>query len=140
LLAELQIPRKDAIHLNNTLDAVILFQGATGPSSFGLGGLFAASSVTNGVAVDEEGNLGVVAVPVGYVSGTPLGTSTLTFNGKTLAALGVIDGTYKWTWGTGADADSFTLQIGPVTTPEPASLALLAVGLAGLGVALRRRA
>jgi hypothetical protein len=40
----------------------------------------------------------------------------------------------------GANADSLTLQIGPVTTPEPASLALFGVALAGLGVTPRRRA
>ena len=97
----------------------------------------------NGEAVAIQGNfdgVGILGVPVGYVSGTSLGTSTITFNSTTLAALGVIDGTYEWTWGTGANADSFTLQIGPVAAvPEPASLPLLVMGLAGLGLVVRAR-
>ena len=45
----------------------------------------------------------------------------------------------EWTWGTGANADSFTLQIGAAAVPKPASLPLLVMGLAGLGMALRTR-
>src|SRR5215831_18976175 len=49
-------------------------------------------------------------------------------------------GTYVWTWGTGEDADSFTLDIKAAkTVPEPASLTVLALGLAGLRMALRTR-
>jgi hypothetical protein len=51
-----------------------------------------------------------VGVPVGYVFGTPLGTSTDTWNGATFASLGVTPSTYKWTWETGADADSTIRQ------------------------------
>jgi hypothetical protein len=49
-------------------------------------------------------------------------------------------GTDEWTWGTGAHADSFTLEVGPVApVSEPASLSLLVMGLAGLGIVLRTR-
>jgi hypothetical protein len=49
-------------------------------------------------------------------------------------------GTYVYTWGTGAHADSFTVQIGPTAAPEPASLTLLGIGVASLaGYGWRRR-
>jgi len=63
-------------------------------------------------------------------------SSTSTWIGKTFSTLGVTPGTYDWTWGTGGNADSARLVIG--NAPEPATLALLAAGLAGLARARRR--
>ena len=77
-------------------------------------------------------------MPQGYVSGASL-SSTSTYNGATLLSLGVTPGTYTWTWGTGVDADSFTLQIGPAGVPDAGSTLPLP-GFASLGlVALRRK-
>jgi hypothetical protein len=106
-----------------------------GPLAFGSGGLIFADSGSG----DFVGVLfgGLLEVPTGYSSG-PL-TDTATYDNQTFASLGVTPGTYVWTWGTGAHADSFTLQIGPAAAPEPASLTVLAMGLAGLGMALRTR-
>ncbi len=47
----------------------------------------------------------------GYQSGTPI-ESTATFEGTTLAAMGMIPGTYVFSWGSGDNADQLTLIIG----------------------------
>ena len=105
----------------------------SGPSSFGPGGPTAVSSGSGDLFAygDQE-----VLVPVGYVSGSPL-SGTSTWVGTSFSDLGVTPGTYIWTWGTGATADSFTLQIGqPSAVPEPGTLGALA--LAGLGFVVFR--
>jgi len=81
-----------------------------GPTSFGTGGLTAASSGSGdmvGIARTFWGN--VLSVPTGYVSGTALSSMAI-YTGKTFATLGVTPGTYKWTWGNGAN-QNFTLKI-----------------------------
>ena len=59
----------------------------------------------------------------------------MTFNNETFSTLGVIPGTYVWTWGTGAN-QNFTLQIGAAAVPDSAStlwlLFLSLIGLLGL--------
>jgi hypothetical protein len=70
-------------------------------------------------------------VPAGYVSDTAL-SDTATYNGATFATLGVTPGTYKWTWGTGAANQNFTLQI---AVPEPSTWAMMLAGFAGLALA-----
>jgi hypothetical protein len=110
----------------------------SGPASFGSGAFFAASSgggTTIGVVANQS-----LSVSTGYLSGSPL-SATSTWNNQTLAGLGVTPGTYVWTWGSGASADSFTFIIGPQasTTPEPISILLVAGGLAALGLLKQRR-
>ncbi len=76
-----------------------------------------------------------LVVPSGYVSGTSLSASN-TFTGKTFASLGINPGSYVWSWGSGATADSLTLNI----VPEPAGLAYLLAALAGLATMRRGEA
>ena len=112
-----------------------VYGDSIGPGEFGSGGLTFADSGSGDLVGIFNG--GGIVVPSGYVSGALSGTAT--WNNATFTDLGVTPGTYVWTWGTGADADSFTLQIGPAAIPEPASLTVLAMSLAGLGMVLRKR-
>jgi hypothetical protein len=120
------------------------YHGISGPTSFGSGNQTNATSGSGDIVGLFNGIVGGSAaanliVPSGYVSGATL-SDTATYDNATFSSLGVIPGTYTWHWGTGPDADSFTLQIGPLaTTPEPASLPMLAIGLVGLSMVLRIR-
>ena len=116
-----------------------IYDNLFGSLTFGAGGVNASTG--SGLLIAVEGNTGnpsqeMLALPSNYVSKSSLGTSTDTWDNTTLAALGASVGTYVWAWGSGADVDSFTLHIGeapfPQPAPEPASIALLAIGLAGL--------
>jgi hypothetical protein len=111
---------------------------ATGPTNFGSGGGQILASSGSGDLVGITGNIGTLALPESYVSGAAL-SDTSTYDNQTFASLGATPGTYVWHWGSGADADSFTLQIGAAAVPEPGSLTVLAMGLAGLGMVLRTR-
>ena len=109
------------------------YEGYTGPPNFGSGGPTLPSSGSGDiVGINFFGT--ELEVPLGYVSDTALST-TSTYNNQTFASLGATPGTYVWTWGSGADADSFTVQIG---VPEPSTWAMMLIGFAGLGFAFRR--
>jgi hypothetical protein len=60
------------------------------------------------------------------------------FANQTFASIGLTPGTYTWTWGSGSNADSLTVQIGPAAVPEPASVLVVEVGFLGLA-AVRHR-
>jgi hypothetical protein len=112
----------------------------TGPASFGGGGLsYAGSGSGDTVGIIAELNSNELFVPRGYVSGASL-SSSATWGNTDFTSLAVTPGTYEWTWGSGADADSFTLQIGAASdVPEPTSLLLLTTGMLALGVFRRKR-
>jgi len=120
-----------------TFQQVDSYSDISGPAGFGSGGGSGASS-GSGDIVALSGFFSVIAVPHGYVSGAAL-SDTSTFTGKTLANLGVTPGTYVWTWGSGDNADSFTLHIisPDVAVPEPASALLLGLPITGMMVARR---
>jgi len=108
------------------------FANFSGPSSigFGLDQIFATDGLGDLFGVDFIGGLGV---PEGYISGSPL-SGTSTYAGQTFATMGLSPGVYTWTWGTGSNSDSFTLNI----VPEPSSTALLGICLIGAWVRRRR--
>jgi hypothetical protein len=111
-----------------------------GPSSFGAAaGNFASSGSGDAFGVFGGGGPATLIVPDGYTSGTALSGSA-TFDNATIGGPGLIPGTYVYTWGNGAHADSLTVQIGPAAVPEPATLAGGALGAAlALGWAQQRR-
>jgi PEP-CTERM motif len=110
------------------------YVGISGPTNIGTGTFAVGGDSGSGdpVALGATG-LGELFVPVGYISGSALSDST-TWDNQTFSSLGVTPGTYKWTWGSGANADSFTIKIGAAAIPEPATWAMLLIGFAGLGL------
>ena len=92
----------------------------SGPASFGTGVASLATSGT-GAGVGMNRAASAFGVPIGYVANTPLGISTATWSGQTLASLGITPGTYVWTWGAGPTADSFTLIVNAAPAPAPAA-------------------
>lgn len=69
-----------------------------------------------GVISRAVGSTDGVYIPLGYVSGDPISGSS-TWTGTTIADLGLVTGTYVFTWGSDADADSLTLNIGGSAPP-----------------------
>jgi hypothetical protein len=119
-----------------------VFTGITGPTHFGSVHFLQASSQT-GDLIAVVGVNGWLNLPDNYVSGASL-SGTGTWDNTTLAALGLTTGILTWTWGSGATADSFTLNIVDGTSvPEPSTLSVLgtvlgAVFLVGATKANRR--
>ena len=104
------------------------YTGLTGPANFGPGGTtFATSGSGNKFGVFFNGAF-FLAVPAGYISGTAL-AGTSTYAGKSLGALGATPGTYIYAWGSGATADSLTVQLG-LAAPEPGTLASACAAMA----------
>jgi hypothetical protein len=117
--------------------AIDLYDTPIGPASFGSGGTEATNIGTGDyvgiISISTNPFIDELAVPRNYVSGSAL-QSTATWTGQTFASLGVTPGTYTWTWGTGANGDFFTMNIGASSVPEPSSLLL---GVCGLGAIAR---
>ncbi len=116
---------------------VAVYHAIMGPGSFGVSGPVVASD-GGGDAVAVNGSDGFLGVALAYVSGSALSRS-MEFAGQTFAAMGVTRGTHAWTWGAGANADSFKVQIGAAAVPESASVLAIGAGLPGLAAVRHRR-
>ncbi len=121
----------------NTLESLYL-AGASGPSSFGVSTQYTIASSGNGDRVGINGSDGVISVPKGYVSGTPL-SGTSTFSDQSFASLGLTSGTYTYNCGIGAHVDSILIDVGTASVPEPSSLVLSCFAVAGAMVFRGRR-
>lgn len=56
-----------------------------------------------------------IFVPAGYIGGSPLSSSSF-YSGTTISQMGLIPGTYTYSWGSGGTADSFVIVI---SSPAP---------------------
>ena len=109
-----------------------LYTGPTGPFSFGPGSAFFPAATSGDSVFLEDFGLDL-DVPQGYVSGTSLSGSA-SYAG-TITSLGLMPGTYTWTWNSGAN--SYVLVIPMATVPEPSAWTLMLIGVASLGAAMR---
>lgn len=75
-----------------------------------------------------------VYLPGGYVSGAALNASS-TWSGTTIESLGLTPGTYTWSWGTGGNADTLTINV----VPEPGTTLLWLGALAAAGLRRQRK-
>lgn len=112
----------------------------TGPLNFGSSsGNRTATSGTGGRFGVNVFTLLNVYVPEGYNGGALSGTST--FANLSFATIGLTPGTYTYSWGSGGNADSITVNIGNVAAvPEPGTV--WPVALSGFGLwawAVRKR-
>lgn len=107
-----------------------------GPNVIGGGATTTVSpSSSSGDSFGINGSDDFLFTPQGYTSGDQLNGS-MTFNNTTLLELGLTPGTtYVWTWGSGDNADSYTLN---VAVPEP--LTILGAGTAiAFGTGFKRK-
>lgn len=113
-----------------------LYLGVTGPASLGPGSSNVFAELFSGDYFIVGGSFGAIGVNSNYISGTFF-TNSATFENQSLSTLGLTPGTYVYTWGTGENADSVTVNVNAV--PEPASTALLAIGGCALLLGMRKR-
>jgi hypothetical protein len=111
---------------------------AGSPTTFGAGTSPILASSGSGTGFDIEPNTGRIYTPISYVSGGAL-SATSTWSNTTIAALQMTPGTYTWHWGTGGNADSFTLVIGAAAVPEPSTWTAVGLIAVGAGLAQWRR-
>lgn len=115
---------------------LINFYSLTGPTSFGSGGV-TPYDTTSGLPIGLNAFAGVFFLSSSYVSNSAIASSG-TINNATLAGLGLTTGVYEYTVG----GNSLTINVGQSvegSVPEPATWAMMLLGFAGIGYALRRR-
>ena len=116
---------------------VNIYRFIESPSMFFGHGFGRYADMSSGDVVGVDGSLGLI-LPEAYVSGSSLSSDAF-WRGQTFASLGLIPGTYTWTWGGGANADFFTMNIGVASVPEPSTIGAALLGAVGIVVSIRRR-
>ena len=112
----------------------IYFDNITFPSDFGAGlGVYGDGSGDVFGPVQYVFNFPPeIWVPAGYQSGSPL-HAMATFQGESLASLGINPGVYVWTWGSGSDDETLTPNVVQANTAVPGPLPLLGACAAWAG-------
>ena len=105
------------------------YYGISGPDSIGSSSTTVEASSGSGDAVGMFATASLLLLPENYVSGAEL-YGTATFENSTISGLGLDEGQYVYTWGSGDTADSLTVNIGVV--PEPATAGLLGMSCVAL--------
>lgn len=103
------------------------------PTNFGLTNYNYYSATTNTGAYNFFVNGNGIYIQQSYTLHTQL-NNVSTWTNKSLASLGLADGTYTWSWA----GDSFSVVVG-TPVPEPATYGLALGGLALAVVAARGR-
>jgi hypothetical protein len=107
----------------------------TTPQTFGSGAQALATSGSGSAVRINFSDPAALGLPAAYVSNSPI-LGSMNFNGS-LASLGLTAGTYSFSWGSGGLGRTVTLNVG--TVPEPATMAVMAIGSVVGGYSYRRR-
>jgi hypothetical protein len=127
----------NGVILSGPTDVAENLYSVTGPASLGPGSTTRSTSVSGDPFALYMYGAPFLAVPAGYVSGSPLNSGML-FTNHTFADMGLTPGTYVYT--LAGSRDTLTVQIGPAApVPEPTSLLLFGSGFGAAILRLRRR-
>ncbi|MBB5712089.1 hypothetical protein FHT02_003345 [Sphingomonas xinjiangensis] len=113
---------------------ITIFTGLSGPI-LGYKQSVQRATAASGDVFGVSQYLGAIYLPTDYLSGAAL-SGTSTYVNSTFASLGLTPGQYVFR----SPADTVTLNIGLASAvPEPATWAMMLLGVGGIGSSMRRR-